>query len=58
MTSGMTSPTARSASWTLEEVAYYLEHVTKKGTPAIQTTARDTQVSRTDLKHKLRLLKD
>src|SRR5438105_4989665 len=29
----------REAGWTLEEVAYYLGHVTKKGTPAIQTTA-------------------
>jgi integrase len=31
---------AREAGWTLEGVAYYLGHVTKKGTPAIQTTAR------------------
>ncbi|GHO71871.1 hypothetical protein KSC_107630 [Ktedonobacter sp. SOSP1-52] len=29
---------AREAGWTLEEVAYYLGHVTMKGTPAIQTT--------------------
>jgi site-specific recombinase XerC len=36
----------RAAGWTIEEVAYYLGHVTKKGTPAIQTTARYTQVSR------------
>src|SRR6266700_7009496 len=28
---------AREVGWTLEEVAYYLGHVTKKGTPAIQT---------------------
>jgi len=28
---------AREAGWSLEEVAYYLGHVTKKGTPAIQT---------------------
>jgi len=33
---------AREAGWTLEEVAYYLGHVTKKGTPAIQTTVRYT----------------
>src|SRR5437879_791422 len=31
---------ARDAGWSLEEVAYYLGHVTKKGTPAIQTTVR------------------
>ena len=29
---------------------YYLGHVTKKGTPAIQTTARYTQVSRERLR--------
>lgn len=38
---------ARAAGWALEEVAYYLGHVTKRGLPAIQTTARYTQVSRT-----------
>lgn len=37
---------AREAGWTIEEVAYYLGHVTKKGAPAIQTTARYTQASR------------
>jgi site-specific recombinase XerD len=47
---------ARAAGWTIEEVAYYLGHVTKKGTPAIQTTARYTQVSREHLKDKLRLI--
>ncbi len=30
----------QEAGWPLEEVAYYLGHVTKKGTPAIQTTTR------------------
>src|SRR6266702_8636688 len=35
---------AREAGWSLEEVAYYLGHVTKKGTPAIQTTVRYIQV--------------
>ncbi|MDQ2827761.1 MAG: tyrosine-type recombinase/integrase [Chloroflexota bacterium] len=45
---------ARDAGWSLEEVAYYLGHVTKKGTPAIQTTARYTQVSREQVKAKLR----
>lgn len=39
---------------TLEEIAYYLGHVTKKGTPAIQTTARYTQVSREQMKEKLK----
>jgi site-specific recombinase XerD len=48
---------AREAGWSLEEVAYYLGHVTKKGTPAIQTTARYTQVSREQVKHKLWRLK-
>jgi site-specific recombinase XerD len=48
---------AREAGWTLEEVAYYLGHVTKKGTPAIQTTARYTQVSREQVKEKLKCVK-
>ena len=47
---------ARAAGWTLEEVAYYLGHITKKGTPAIQTTARYTQVSREQVKDKLGLI--
>ncbi len=45
---------ARAAGWTVEEVAYYLGHTTKKGTPAIQTTVRYTQVSREDVKDKLK----
>lgn len=45
---------ARAAGWTVEEVAYYLGHTTKKGTPAIQTTVRYTQVSREEIKDKLR----
>ncbi len=44
---------ARAAGWSLEEVAYYLGHLTRKGTPAIQTTVRYTQVSRDDLKARL-----
>ncbi len=48
---------ARDAGWTLEEVAYYLGHVTAKGTPAIQTTVRYTQVSRAEVKEKLTFLK-
>ena len=47
---------ARAAAWSLEEVAYYLGHVTKKGTPAIQTTVRYTQVSRERVRDKLRLI--
>ncbi len=47
---------AREGGWTLEEIAYYLGHVTKKGTPAIQTTARYTQVCREQIKEKLKLL--
>jgi site-specific recombinase XerD len=47
---------ARQAGWAIEEIAYYLGHVTKKGTPAIQTTARYIQVSRETVKQKLRLL--
>lgn len=48
---------AREAGWSLEEVAYYLGHVTKKGTPAIQTTVRYTQVNREQVKEKLKLLR-
>ncbi|MDP9411717.1 MAG: tyrosine-type recombinase/integrase [Actinomycetota bacterium] len=45
---------ARAAGWSVEEVAYYLGHTTKKGTPAIQTTVRYTQVSREEVKEKLK----
>lgn len=48
---------AREAGWSIEEVAYYLGHVTKKGTPAIQTTARYTQVSRDQVRERLKLLR-
>jgi len=48
---------AREAGWSLEEVAYYLGHLTKSGTPAIQTTVRYTQVSREQVKSKLKALK-
>jgi hypothetical protein len=47
----------REAGWSLEEVAYYLGHVPKKGTPAIQTTARYTQVSREQVKAKFRQIR-
>ena len=43
--------------WVLEEIAYYLGHVTMKGTPAIQTTVRYMQVSRAHVKEKLKLMK-
>jgi site-specific recombinase XerD len=49
---------ARAAGWTLEELAYYLGHTTKRGAPAIQTTVRYTQISRRQLKEKLQLLKE
>lgn len=45
---------ARAGGWELEEVAYYLGHITKSGTPAIQTTIRYTQVSREQVKKKLK----
>jgi integrase len=48
---------ALSAGWTLEEVAYYLGHVTLKGTPAVQTTVRHTQITRAQVKEKLKVLK-
>ena len=44
---------ARAAGWSLEAVAFYLGHITRKGTPAIQTTARYTQVSREDIKQQI-----
>jgi site-specific recombinase XerD len=47
----------REAGWTLEEIAYYLGHITQRGTPSIQTTVRYTQVSRSQVREKLRLLK-
>jgi site-specific recombinase XerD len=47
----------REAGWSLEEVAYYLGHITKKGTPAIQTAVRYTQVSRKQVKEKLKNVK-
>ncbi|WP_322489340.1 tyrosine-type recombinase/integrase [Chloroflexus sp.] len=47
---------ARAAAWSLEEIAAYLGHTTTRGTPAIQTTARYTQVSRDRLKRQLQRL--
>lgn len=48
---------AYAAGWTLEEVAYYLGNVTMKGTPAVQTTIRYAQVSRAQVKEKLKVIK-
>lgn len=45
---------AREAGWSLEELAYYLGHTTKRGTPAIQTTIRYTQASREQVRAKLK----
>jgi integrase len=46
----------RQAGFTLEEVAVSLGHVTKKGTPAVSTTARYTQPSRTQIQQKLKVV--
>lgn len=45
---------ARAAGWSLEEVAYYLGHITASGTLAIATTIRYTQVNREQVKRKLK----
>ena len=47
---------AREAGWSLEELAYYLGHTTKRGTPALQTTIRYVQASREQVKAKLKHL--
>lgn len=47
---------ARSAGWNLEEIAYYLGHITQRGLPAIQTTVRYTQVGREQIRKKLRMI--
>jgi integrase len=39
------------------ELAVYLGHITKRGTPAVQTTARYTQPSMDQVKEKLRKMK-
>ena len=48
---------ALSAGWILEEIAYYLGHITLKGTPAVQTTIRYTQMTRAQVREKLKALK-
>jgi hypothetical protein len=41
----------------LEEIAYYLGHVTLRGMPAVQTTVRHTQMTRAQVREKLKVLK-
>lgn len=48
---------ARDVGWTLEDLAFYLGHITGRGTPAIQTTIRYTQVSREQMREKVKLLR-
>jgi integrase len=48
---------ARAGGWELEEVAYYLGHITKSGISAVQTTILYTQVSREQVKRKLKEVK-
>jgi site-specific recombinase XerD len=45
---------ARKAGWSLEEIAYYLGHVTKQGAPVIQAAAKYTPINREQLKEKLK----
>ncbi len=47
---------ARHSGWKLEEIAVYLGHQTKAGTPAIATTVRYTLPSRKQLKRRLKML--
>jgi hypothetical protein len=55
MTCGMTRGHRLCASgFTLEEVAVSLGYVTKRGTPAVGTTARYTQPNCEQMKHKLK----
>lgn len=48
---------AREAGWTIEELAYYLGHLSMKGTLALQTTIRYTQMTRAQVKEKLKSIK-
>jgi hypothetical protein len=49
---------AREAGWTLEELAYYLGQLTTKGLPATQTAIRYTQVTRAQVREKLKGMKN
>lgn len=48
---------AREAGWSPEDVAYYLGGVTEQGSPALQTTICYVQVSREQIKLKLKDIK-
>ena len=48
---------AREAAWSPEEVAYYLGRGTKIGVAAVQVTPGSLQVSREQVKQKLKLIK-
>jgi site-specific recombinase XerD len=48
---------AIDAGWTLEELAYYLGQITTQGFPAVRTAIRYTQVTRAQVKERLKLLK-
>ncbi|GHP00546.1 hypothetical protein KSF_105930 [Reticulibacter mediterranei] len=54
---GSISRTESKTNHTLEEIAYYLGHITLRGTPAVQTTIRYTQMTRAQVKEKLKALK-
>lgn len=43
----------RASGFTLEEVAVSLGHVTRRGTPAVTSTARYTQTNREQMRQKL-----
>lgn len=49
---------ARQAGWSLDEIAYYLGHVTKQGTLSIQATAKYTQFNREQIKQKLKQIEE
>ncbi len=48
---------ALDAGWTLEEIAYYVGNMTNLGTLAVQTPARYTQVTRAQVREKLKVLR-
>jgi len=48
---------ALDARWTLEEIAYYVGNVTNSGTLVVQTPVRYTQVTRAQVREKLKVLK-
>jgi len=48
---------AKEAGWTLEELAYYLGYITMQGTLTLQSTVRYTQMTRAQVKEKLKIVK-